>query len=202
MTADPETLAAYAAHAADYADRFRQDQPDPSLAAFIAALPLTAHVLDLGCGPANASAFLRAAGHHPDPVDASPEMVALANARHAIGARLATFDDIDAVARYDGVWANFSLLHAPRKDLPRHLAALARALRPGGLLHLGMKTGDGEIRDRLGRHYTFVSVAELSALVEAAGFTLLSTETGEEVGLAGSLDPFVILTARRPKDPA
>lgn len=202
MTADPETLAAYAAHAADYADRFRQDQPDAPLAAFIAALPPGADVLDLGCGPANASAFLRAAGHHPDPVDASPEMVALANARHAIGARLASFDDIDAVARYDGVWANFSLLHAPRADLPSHLAALARALRPGGLLHLGMKTGEGEIRDRLGRHYTFVSVTELCDLVEAAGFTVLATETGEEIGLAGSLDPFVILTARRPKDPA
>ena len=144
MSADARTIAVYNARAGDYDDCFRQDRPDRHLQAFIDALPHPARVLDLGCGPATASAFLRAAGHDPDPVDASSAMVALANERHAIGARLASFDEIDAVAAYDGVWANFSLLHAARSDLPRHLGALHRALKAGELLHLGMKTGTGE----------------------------------------------------------
>ncbi len=197
MSVDDETLAAYAAHAKSYALRFRTDQPDPSLADFMAQLPAQGAVLDLGCGPGHASAFLRAAGFRPDPVDASPAMVALANRLHDIGARLCSFDDIVADAAYDGVWANFSLLHAARADLPRHLAALARALRPDGLLHLGMKTGAGEKRDRLGRLYTFVSVAELRLLVVQAGFDVLTVTEGAERGLADTLDPYVILTARR-----
>ncbi len=196
MTADRRTIAVYDAKAGDYANRFAQGKPDRHLQAFMAMLPEGARVLDLGCGPANASAFLRAAGMRPDPVDASPAMVALANERHDIGARLATFDDIDAVAEYDGVWANFSLLHADRADLPRHLAALHRALKPGGHFHIGMKTGTGAARDALDRFYTFVTRDELMELVRDAGFTVVSEHEGVERGLAGTLDPFLILLAR------
>lgn len=195
MSTDPRTIAVYDAKAGDYADRFASTEPDRHLSAFITALPTGAHVLDLGCGPGTASAFLRAAGHVPDPVDASPAMVRLANERHDIGARLATFDDIDAVEDYDGVWANFSLLHAPRAELPRHLAALHRALKPGGLLHLGMKTGAGEARDGLDRLYSYYSVAELQGMLAKAGFTVTAISEGHERGLAGTDDPFVIIEA-------
>ena len=196
MTADRRTLAVYEARAADYADTFRTRTPDAPLQGFIDALPPGARVLDLGCGPANASAHMREAGLDPDPVDAAPAMVALANERHRIGARIGTFDDLDAEAAYDAVWANFSLLHAPRAALPRHLAALARALRPGGLLHIGMKTGDGDIRDDLGRAYTLVTKAELAGLLEDAGFTVTFRDEGRDVGLAGTEDPWVIYRAR------
>jgi SAM-dependent methyltransferase len=195
MTADPRTIAVYDAKAADYAQRFGTDAPDRHLQNLIAALPRGARVLDLGCGPAQASAFMRAAGLDPDPVDASPAMVALANDRHDIGARIATFDDIDAVGEYDAIWANFSLLHAPRADLPRHLAALHRALKPGGRFHIGMKTGTGEARDGIDRLYTYVTLAELCGLLTAAGFTITETHHGIETGLAGTPDPFVILSA-------
>jgi len=195
MSADARTLAAYDARAQDYARQFRAKAPDSDLQAFMALLPPGARVLDLGCGPGTASAFLRAAGFEPDPVDASPAMVEMANGRHGIGARPAAFDDIDAQAAYDGVWANFSLLHAPRADLPRHLAALHRALKPGGALHLGMKTGTGEGRDRLDRFYTYYSRAALEALLAGAGFTVIAVREGHEVGLAGTDDPFIILRA-------
>lgn len=195
MSADARTIAVYEARAADYADRFASQRPDRHLRAFIDALPKGARVLDLGCGPGTASAFMRAAGLAPDPVDASSAMVALANACHDMGARLATFDDIDAEGAYEGVWANFSLLHAPRADLPRHLAALRRALVPGGLLHIGMKTGTGEARDGLDRFYTFVGREELAGMLATAGFTVIAVTEGAEKGLAGTLDPFVIMRA-------
>jgi SAM-dependent methyltransferase len=196
MSADARTIAVYDSHAAAYAERFRTAEPEPALQAFIEALPTGARVLDLGCGPGNASAFMRAAGLVPDPVDASPAMVALANDRHAIGARLATFDEIAGEADYHGVWANFSLLHAPRADLPRHFAALYRALVPGGLLHVGMKTGTGEARDGIDRFYTYVGRAELAGLLKAASFTVIAVDEGEERGLAGTLDPYIVMRAR------
>ncbi|MFZ1480768.1 MAG: class I SAM-dependent methyltransferase [Paracoccaceae bacterium] len=196
MSHDDRTIAVYDAKVADYADHFASAGPDPHLQAFLAALPSSSRVLDVGCGPGQASAFLRTAGHRPDPVDASPAMVTLANDRHAIGARLASFDDLDALARYDGVWANFSLLHAPRADLPRHIAAIHKALKPQGIFHLALKTGTGEGRDRLDRHYTFVTRHEITDLLASAGFSLLATHEGEERGLAGTLDPFIVLLAR------
>lgn len=195
--ADRQTLDVYARQAADYARLFSGREPDADLLAFMTQLPKGGRVLDLGCGPATASAHMRAAGFDPDPLDASPEMVALANETHAINARVGTFDDVDATDEYDGVWANFSLLHAPRADLPRHLSAIHDALKSGGLFHIGMKTGRGEARDPIGRAYTYVSVAELHEVLSSAGFTVVSTREGSGKGLAGTDDPFVICLSRK-----
>ncbi len=194
---DAKTIAFYDGAADKYANLTSTGEADARLLAFMALLPAGARVLDLGCGPARASVHMRAAGFHPDPVDASRGMVTLANEAHDIGARLLTFDDIDMVAAYDGVWANFSLLHAPRVDLPRHLAAIAAALREGGILHIGMKTGKGEARDQIDRKYTFVTLPELQGLLQGAGFAVIGIDEGREKGCAGTDDPFVVMRARK-----
>lgn len=167
------------------------------LAAFMALLPQGAKVLDLGCGPARASAHMRDAGHNPDPVDASIGMIELANKTHNIGARHLTFDQIDMVDIYDGIWANFSLLHAPRKDLPRILLAINTALHHRGVFHITMKTGTGEMRDGIDRLYTYVTVQDLHDLLTNAGFTIIATAEDHEVGCAGTDDPYVVIRARK-----
>ena len=195
--ADARTIAFYDGAADRYDALTNKGAPDQDLSAFIALMPAGARVLDLGCGPARASAHMRDAGLAPDPVDASTGMVKLANQTHDIGARLMRFDDLDTVSGYDGVWANFSLLHAPRADLPRHLRAIATALKPQGILHIGMKTGTGVRRDALDRHYTFVTIRELTDLVTGAGMTVLATREGRDTGCAGTIDDFVIMRARK-----
>lgn len=194
---DAKTIAWYDAAADQYDQLTRTGEPDARLRAFMALLPERGDVLDLGCGPARASVHMRAAGFRPDPVDASQGLIDLANRTHNIGARYMTFDDLDAVAAYDGVWANFSLLHAPHADLPRLLRAIATALRPGGIFHIGMKTGTGEKRDTLDRHYTYVVVQELRDLLTGAGFEILAEEETAERGAAGTMDPLVIMRARK-----
>ena len=124
-------------------------------------------------------------------------MVMLANETYDINARVMTFDEIDMVAEYAGVWANFSLLHAPRADLPRHFSALAKALLPAGIISVGMKTGTVDERDKIGRMYTYVTVPELSGLLQDAGFTILAVDEGEGIGLAGDLAPWVVIRARK-----
>ena len=194
---DRETIRIYDEKAADYADRFVSDSPSGSLRKFMALLPEGALVLDWGCGPAASSAHLREAGFLPDPVDASLEMVALAREKFDLKVRCATFRDPLPEERYHGAWVNFSLLHAERADLPGHLAQLSGALLPGGVLHLGMKRGTGEGRDRFGRFYTFYETDELTGLLDAAGFAVTHIHEGEEAGLAGTVDPFVLLLSTK-----
>lgn len=194
---DDETISAYNNQVEAYADLTRQTSPDPLLVAFMAQVKPGGHILDLGCGPANEAAGLRSRGFTVDAVDASPEMVRLANETHDIGARLASFDDIDEADAYDGIWANFSLLHAPAEDFPRHLAALYRSLKPGGHFHIAMKLGTGAARDSLGRHYSYYSQPELSDLLTRAGFVIEEASTGEIMGLAGNVEPWIALRARK-----
>ncbi len=194
---DKKTIAFYNNAADRYAEFTHTGEADAHLQAFMALLPAGGQVLDLGCGPAKASALMRDAGFVPDPVDAATGMITLANEAYDIGARLLTFDQIDMVAAYDGVWANFSLLHAPRDALPGHLAAIATALRSKGILHIGMKTGEGELRDKIDRKYTFVTVPELQGLLETAGFAVIGVEEGREMGCAGTVDPFVVMRGHK-----
>jgi SAM-dependent methyltransferase len=194
MSTDPETLATYGARADDYARRVA-DWDDPALQRFIDALPPAARVLDLGCGPGHAAAVMAGAGLRVEATDAVPEMVALAGETPGVTARLATFDDIVEEDAYDGIWASFSLLHAPRDTLPRHLAALRRALKPGGLFHIGMKLGTGEARDALGRLYTYVTEAELRGLLQDAGFAPGAATQGRDRGLDGTLADWIVITA-------
>jgi SAM-dependent methyltransferase len=197
MTApDRRTIDVYEAKAADYAAMPLTEGQSRSLDGFLDRLPAGAHILDLGCGPGLQAERMLRRGFSVDAIDAAPGFVAAARAR-GVAARLARFDEIDAIAQYDAVWASFSLLHAPRADLRGHLAALARALRPGGLLHLGMKLGEGAARDPLGRLYTYVTADEAEGLVAGAGLAILTRETGVSRGLAGTEDPFILLTAAK-----
>jgi len=196
MSTDPKTLAVYQDRAEDYARMFANAKPSSILNRFIETVPKGARVLDLGCGPGDSGSLMLQAGLDVDLVDASPAMISIARDRHGLPARLATFDDLDAVAAYGAVWANFSLLHAPRADLPRYLSAIHRALVPGGYFHIGMKVGDGEHRDALGRFYTYVSRDELVALLADAGFGVIFEDHFVETGLAGSADPGLTLLAR------
>lgn len=193
MSADDETMAVYAAEAGRYADLTGERSPE--LDVFLGLVTPGGRILDLGCGPGHDAAVMAGRGFLVDAVDASAEMVAEARARHGLEARVAGFDDIDAEAAYDGVWASFSLLHAPKADMPGHLRRLHRALRPGGRIMVGLKTGVGEKRDRLGRFYGYYTRDELVGLMQEAGFTVTSEVVGADAGLDGAVAPWIMVQA-------
>ncbi|WP_443641409.1 class I SAM-dependent methyltransferase [Candidatus Njordibacter sp. Uisw_039] len=192
--ADQKTIAAYNGQVDTYLKMVGELDVDPILLRFIDRLKVSDYVLDLGCGPALASAVMRDKGLCVDPVDAAEAMVKLANDKFNIGARQAQFSDIDATEIYHGVWANFSLLHAQPQDLAAILLALHRALKPQGVLHLGMKLGQGSRRDKYGRYYAYYSQAEFEAHLKGAGFSIEHIELGEALGMAGDMEPWIVLT--------
>lgn len=193
MSADAKTLAVYDTRSPDYATMVSAWET-PGLDSFIAVLPGAAHVLDLGCGPGLDARRMMDAGLTVDAVDASAAMVATAK-KAGVTARLATFDDITGTDLYDGIWANFSLLHAPRAAFPFHLTALKQAIRPGGLLHIGMKLGEGEGRDRLGRFYSYYSEDDLVRHLTMTGFTPAARFKGTGKGLDGTKGPWIWVQA-------
>ena len=192
---DPQTIGVYDAQAAAYAAAFDDIIP-ADLIDFAALLPFAGRVLDLGCGPGAMAAWLAEQGFEVEAWDASAEMIALADRRPGVIARQKTFDELPASPTFDGIWASFSLLHAARSDLPDLIRKLARALRPEGHAYVAMKLGTGEARDGLGRQYAYVSEAELVGWIKDAGLSLVARRLGHGVGLAGTDDPHVTVTAR------
>jgi SAM-dependent methyltransferase len=196
MSTDKETLAVYAAQT----DRYLEVDPSAieveALSAFLQRLSPGANVLDIGCGPGVHAALMQQAGFAITAWDASPEFVEIARGK-GLDAHLRDFASLSDTAAFDAIWASFSLLHTPKAEHASHIAAMARALRPGGLLYLGMKIGQGEARDALGRFYSYVTRTELEGLVKAAGLTPIDCAEGEGKGLAGTVDPFILLTSRR-----
>ena len=195
---DRETMAVYAKAAADYAKGFARSKDtfhEPDYEAFTAGLPSGGSVLDLGCGPGHWAARFRDDGYTVTAMDASPEMATYAQDAYDLKVTVGRFEDITSKASYDGIWAFFSLLHAPRSEFPGHLLRLHNALRPRGMLALGMKLGTAEGRDELGRFYAYYSEDELRTLLSEAGFTPLGARRGNGKGLAGAEETFIVLTA-------
>lgn len=190
---DKETLSAYATRVDEYLTMV-EDEPSTSLVAFADALPAGGRVLDFGCGPGHAARYIASRGFETHAWDASPEMVQAA-AAPGVETRLAVFNDLTETEAYDGIYASFALLHAPRADYPRHMAAIVAALRPGGVLHLGMKTGTGEKRDSIGRFYSYFSRDELVAEIEAGGLTVVWEHAGAQKGLDGTMAPYILIRA-------
>ena len=191
-----DTLAVYDARVEDYVAMSRQVKERRDLDAFLARLPEGARLLDLGCGPGASAAVMAERGFVVEAIDGSAEMVARAAVIPGVTAWQARFEEVAAHARYQGIWANFSLLHAPRADFPGHLARLHRALVPGGWLHLGMKLGTGEGPDSIGRFYAYYGEAELEELLAAAGFAPRARRMSRGAGLSGQVDDFICILSQ------
>ena len=76
-------------------------------------------------------------------------------------------------AAFDGVFANASLFHVPRSELPRVLRELHAALKPEGVLFASNPRGNNEEGWNHGRYGVYHDLDAWRAFVQSAGFTEL-----------------------------
>ena len=167
------------------------------LDAFLDTLPPGARILELGCGTGRDAARMIERGFAVDPTDGTRAMVVKANERHGVNAHQMRFDELEAVAAYDAVWAHACLMHCPSGELAGVVAAIHRALREGGLQYASFKAGEDEFRDDRGRLNRRVSAGFLSDLYEITGFEVLEVEPWQGKGADGVLRDWLSVTARR-----
>jgi SAM-dependent methyltransferase len=194
---DEETMRSYAANIDAFRKMVETQRKNPHLTDFMGRLPRNAAVLDLGCGIGDAAAIMRAAGMDVTCIDASPDMIKAAQEIYGLTVEQRSFDDVNEIGAYDGIWASYSLLHAPKDQMPENLGRLHRALRDGGLGYFGLKIGIGETRDDAGRFYGYYQQNELTDLLRDAGFTILRTQTSKIVGMLGKEEQGINIVVKR-----
>lgn len=191
MSADQETVNVYDKKISDYKKLISKELKDTNLDIFMNMIKSGGKVLDLGCGTGSASLELSKRGFLPFPVDASLEMIKVAEALLKIKARKISFDEIDEHNFYDAIWANFSLLHITKNKFSDILKILFSALKEKGILFFSLKRGVGESRDKLGRFYSYYEKSEVEKYLEKATFQTKSYTEGVSVGLAGDKESWM-----------
>lgn len=103
-------------------------------------------MLEIGSGGGRDALELEARGLRVRRTDVAAGFVALLrDAGHPADVLDPLTDDLaHPDGPYDAVWANASLLHVARADLPTVLARLGASTRAGGVLRMSVKEGDGE----------------------------------------------------------
>lgn len=175
-----ETLNYYDENAESFeADTLSADMSEAQ-GRFIALLVPKSHILDFGCGAGRDGLFFLENGFLVDAVDGSKAMcnVAERNIQHPV--RRMKFDQLDAVDKYDGVWACASLLHIPKRDLPGILRLVHRALKKDGIFYLSVKEGTFEgIRN--GRYFSDYRSEEIKELLLTTGFDVIDFWLSQDV---------------------
>ncbi len=144
-------------------------------AAFLAPFPKdkTLDILDLGCGPGRDVSYFKSLGHRPVGLDGSEVFCNMARQYTGCLILKQKFLSMELPRHaFDGIFANASLFHVPSQQLPRVLAELYAALRPGGILFLSNPRGNDE--GWSGQRYGHYMQFETSRLfLEKAGFEVL-----------------------------
>lgn len=131
-------------------------------------------ILDLGCGPGRDLKTLQESGHDPVGLDGTARFVEMA--RVYSGCEVWHQDFLQLTLppeHFDGVFANASLFHVPRQELPRVLTELRDCLKPRGVLFSSNPRGKSQAGWSGGRYGVWHDEASWRDLLTQAGFSEL-----------------------------
>jgi len=170
------TLEHYNQRAGDFFEGTRDHDVSQNIAALLEHIeggPPCA-ILDFGCGPGRDLKTFSGLGHIAVGLEGAAQFVEMARAYSACEVWQQDFLKLDLPDdRFDGVYANASLFHVARQELPRVLAELHATLKPGGVLFASNPRGRNEEGWNRGRYGAYYDLATWRSLVSGAGFVEL-----------------------------
>jgi SAM-dependent methyltransferase len=170
-----QIAAAYAQAQQDRAPLARQT------ARFVALVKPGGLVFDVGCGPGLDTAVLQQHNLQAIGLDFTHEMMQVGRQEYGIELPFVQADmrHLPLAPVADGLWVCASLLHLERADVLPTVQAFHRVLKPGGILYLSVKLGEGEewvtsaYGQPFGRFFAYWQPETLDTLLETAGFKIV-----------------------------
>ena len=136
---------------------------------FAAYLRDGAFVIDMGCGSGRDVVAFSDMGFRVIGIDASEELVYLAQERLGINAFTADMSTWLQGDKYDGIWCCASLMHLDEAECRQFFINLNCNLKKGGVLYFSVKSGIKTGTDEEGRYmrdFTEEDIRELISYVE------------------------------------
>ena len=147
------TLSWYRENAIQYAEETRNSLVLDALWEFLSRMKEGGTILDYGSGSGRDSAYFLDKGFSVDSLDGSAEMKAQAERLFGIKVKLASFLSLEEKDKYDGIWAQASILHLEEHDLRVALTLIERALKRDGVFYSSFRKGEEDGYEN-GRWYT------------------------------------------------
>ena len=147
------TLSWYRDNAIQYAEETRNSLVLDALWEFLSRMKEGGTILDYGSGSGRDSAYFINKGFSVDSLDGSAEMKAQAERLFGIKVKLSSFLSLEEKEKYDGIWAQASILHLEEHDLRVALTLIERALKRDGVFYSSFRKGEEDGYEN-GRWYT------------------------------------------------
>jgi SAM-dependent methyltransferase len=171
-----KTLEYYNEHATDFWNGTRNHDVKQNVETFLRHThgmpPL--RILDFGCGPGRDLMEFCTLGHDPVGLEGSPPLASMAREHSGCEVWEQNFLALNLPpCHFDGIFANASLFHVPRLELPRVLSELGTTLKPDGVLFTSNPRGNNEEGWNGGRFGAYHSLEIWRGFLETAAFTEL-----------------------------
>ena len=175
---DPQTLAAYDAHAQAFADDWHEQPAPADLHALVCRYFRHGPTADIGCGSGREVAWLCASGYPAVGYDPSEGLLAQARTRYPrLSFAQAALPELAglAAASFDNVMCETVIMHLAAELVAPSVVRLLSLVKPDGVLYLSWRvTRDAHQRDAYARLYAaFDKALVLEAL---AGVAILLDE--------------------------
>lgn len=114
-------------------------------------------IIDVGAGSGRDIKFFLKCGFVVEGIDASAELCKLASDYTGISVKCCTMQEWRPEKKYNGIWANASLLHLPLEDINIFIQQLPEKLSDEGVMYLSFKENLCEGIDEFGRYFNGLS---------------------------------------------
>lgn len=163
-----------------YASRF--SAPSDHIDDFLRKVRKGGRILDVGCGPGTDATYMSSKGFDATGIDLSEKMIDLAKRK----APKAHFEKADMrrldfePGTFDGILVSFSLIHVPKRYIPKVIRDFYKLLKPDGIICLGIQEGKSEeklvaepLKPDEKVFINVMSADEIRELLRETGFTVL-----------------------------
>ena len=185
MKFDKQTIEFYNTNAQKYSSYSFEHEKGELYQKFLNYLPEKGSILDAGCGAGWDTKFFLKNGYTVTALDASVKLLEVIETHKNLEKIESDFLNFKSKKIFDGIWASFSLQHLPKSDFKPALKLLKNSLSETGFFYIGIHEGNKEIRDTLGRYYSYYGESEISGIIQSLNLKIFSLDKLESKSFDG-----------------